>query len=68
MESYRIEATYSLRGKEKVLRRNFSSLEECREWASENKSVEVMSGNGVYRVPITGYAVYRITEEFVYGE
>lgn len=68
MESYRIEATYSLRGKEKVLCRRLSSLDECLVWASENKSVEVVSGNGVYRVPITGYAVYRITEEFVYGE
>ena len=65
MESYRIEATYSLRGEEKMLRRNFSSMEECREWASENKSVEVVSGSGSFRVPVTGYVVYRITEQIV---
>lgn len=65
MESYRIEATYSLRGEEKMLRRRLSSLDECREWASENKSVEVVSGDGVYRVPVTGYVVYRVTEQLV---
>lgn len=65
MENYRIEATYSLRGEEKVLRRKFSSLDECREWASENKGVEVVSGGGSFLVPITGYVVYRITEQIV---